>query len=212
MPEGCLDTPVGWLDRDSDSCTAYALSGWCTLSGSTGDHWEDGWGPITDYAAGGHTAFDACCVCGGGVSRLGGDPTIDLEDPREKDLKDSQVPLLGAAALSVLLGGVCIGVVVWRVAPSRAHSRLQEVEEDAGAGSMPPQIVGSAAGEAGPEIFQIGDEDEGFEFVHDVEVGRHGESPREGSLDADEPSRGCSTDVRHGSGHSPPVFGGGPVE
>jgi len=205
-PKGCTDTPVGWVDRDGDSCDSYAQSGWCTLSGSTGAQWEAGWGPITDYGSGGHTALDTCCFCGGGARPR--DSHIHSEHPWETDHIDPKSPLRVFEIALVLLAGTCAAVGVWKLAPCRAHSGMQGIEEDPG-GSMPPQIVG-AEGEAGPEIFHIGDEDEGLALVHDVEVGQHGGSPLAGSPDA-ESSRAVSLEGQTPSGH-PPVFGGGALE
>lgn len=57
-PEECISLPPEWMDEDGDGCTAYGDGGWCgaTWQGSVG-------------GTAGFTADEACCECGGGISR-----------------------------------------------------------------------------------------------------------------------------------------------
>ncbi|CAB9526035.1 metalloproteinase dpy-31 [Seminavis robusta] len=55
-PLDCLDNPPNWIDSAGDDCLWYEAGNNCVLYGS--------------YNAGqdGHTASEACCVCGGGIT------------------------------------------------------------------------------------------------------------------------------------------------
>jgi hypothetical protein len=65
-PAGCVNVP-GFADTEGDGCAAYAAGHWCdSMNGGTGPGWEESWGTIQSYATNGKSAFDECCVCGGG--------------------------------------------------------------------------------------------------------------------------------------------------
>jgi len=67
-PSGCSDHPSHWKSSEGDSCSAYVSYKYCTADGNEGSGWNHNrWGPIRNYAdSNGHSAFDACCGCGGG--------------------------------------------------------------------------------------------------------------------------------------------------
>jgi len=54
----CVSLPPGWMDQDNDGCAAYGSGGWCGAS------WQG------MFAAGGYTADEACCECGGGTDAM----------------------------------------------------------------------------------------------------------------------------------------------
>lgn len=64
----CSDHPSSWKSSEGQACCAYKWNSYCTAEGGEGPSWDhDAWGPITDYAdSKGRSAYDACCVCGGG--------------------------------------------------------------------------------------------------------------------------------------------------
>lgn len=84
---------------------------------------------------------------------------------------------------------------------------------------MPPQIVGSADGVADAETFVIGDEedaeDEGFEYVHDVEIAPASSTSSSPQTDRNEGLRNTGIGSPRGPDiwdqAGPPIFAG-PVE
>jgi hypothetical protein len=66
---GCRNSPKGWQDTQGQDCDDYASGEWCTRYGRYGDGWLDEWGSFEDRATDGKAATEACCVCGGGVSK-----------------------------------------------------------------------------------------------------------------------------------------------
>merc|ERR1711976_965299 len=58
-PEGCMDSPPGWVDSDGNGCDFYA---------SNPSNCEIG----NSFPNQGLTANDVCCACGGGCNDLPG--------------------------------------------------------------------------------------------------------------------------------------------
>lgn len=67
--DGCRNSPKGWQDSQGQDCDDYASGEWCTRYGRYGDGWLDEWGSFEDRATDGKAATQACCVCGGGISK-----------------------------------------------------------------------------------------------------------------------------------------------
>ena len=63
---GCIDSPIGWVDSEGDSCLAYKINNWCKPTGQYGRGWDNFWGTFADYEGNGKDASEACCDCGGG--------------------------------------------------------------------------------------------------------------------------------------------------
>eukprot|EP00038_Savillea_parva_P002684 m.116461 g.116461 ORF g.116461 m.116461 type:complete len:1324 (+) comp10922_c1_seq1:228-4199(+) len=66
----CQDSIAGWADSYGATCQRYANENWCLPSGTTGPAWQSYWGTIEEYSTTYNgqltSAYDACCVCGGG--------------------------------------------------------------------------------------------------------------------------------------------------
>jgi len=67
--DGCRNSPKGWQDSQGQDCDDYASGEWCTRYGRYDDGWLDEWGSFEDRATDGKAATQACCVCGGGISK-----------------------------------------------------------------------------------------------------------------------------------------------
>jgi len=61
----CADAE-GWTDKDGDGCSQYSEYFLCTAAGQPGFGWHEEWGTLSDFKAGGKSAVEACCACGGG--------------------------------------------------------------------------------------------------------------------------------------------------
>lgn len=70
---GCSDQPFLSTSGGGVTCNAAYLGTWCSgVQGEHGPGWDMTWGTLKDYtnelagAPSGETAWDTCCVCGGG--------------------------------------------------------------------------------------------------------------------------------------------------
>mmetsp|Transcript_50092 Transcript_50092/g.119180 ORF Transcript_50092/g.119180 Transcript_50092/m.119180 type:complete len:1195 (-) Transcript_50092:93-3677(-) len=63
----CVDD-LSWVDSHERSCAIYADLDWCSelTPDGTGHGWKPEWGGFEKFANNGHSAKDACCLCGGG--------------------------------------------------------------------------------------------------------------------------------------------------
>ncbi|KAK3255309.1 hypothetical protein CYMTET_35502, partial [Cymbomonas tetramitiformis] len=71
----CQDAPAGWVDSAGRNCSAYEAQALCTAAGGVGTGFADdtcyaGGTCLADYSAGGKSAAEACCACGGGDGEL----------------------------------------------------------------------------------------------------------------------------------------------
>jgi len=105
QPTTCQDSPPNWVDAESDSCRDYAFFDWCTKSSEVGRGWNKTWGSLMDFANQGHTAFTACCECGGGT-----DVTNKCTDKNSwKDSDGDSCETYGKASWCNHMGGYGIG-------------------------------------------------------------------------------------------------------
>jgi hypothetical protein len=66
----CMDKPLGWADKDGDTCAKYKSNKWCKPDGSNGIGWTSTAGSFSDWAnSAGVDASQACCACGAGIKK-----------------------------------------------------------------------------------------------------------------------------------------------
>ena len=66
----CTDKPLGWADKDGDTCAKYKSNKWCKPDGSNGIGWTSTAGSFSDWAnSAGVDASQACCACGAGIKK-----------------------------------------------------------------------------------------------------------------------------------------------
>lgn len=69
---GCSNYP-GYHDKDGDTCETYDKKKYCTPQGTWGVETKKRGGDMfASYAVSGVSPWDACCACGGGMTRFGG--------------------------------------------------------------------------------------------------------------------------------------------
>merc|ERR1712228_1144919 len=78
--DACTDE-AGWADTQNDSCAIYVNNTWCTSDGQEGSGWNSSLGNISEFAAGGMDALQACCGCGGGTPAPSPSPSPSPRSP-----------------------------------------------------------------------------------------------------------------------------------
>jgi len=122
-----LQGDVSWVDTDGIDCSDYVANNYCEDS-TVGSGWNSGWGPFSNFAAGGMDASEACCECGRRGSTMSADWLDDSQTSREWKL---------------------YGFPYWK---SLGSSHKEECTITAGAGVM-PQFVFSHQHCAGRDHF-----------------------------------------------------------
>jgi len=76
-----------WHDANGFSCAVYEMMNWCNADGSEGDGWdESSFGPyLKQRKTNKMRAFDACCVCGGGMTEEDLPPVYPIPDKKYED-------------------------------------------------------------------------------------------------------------------------------